>query len=188
MTGSPGSLTQMTRCAATGSRQPRSSSGWTASRSTRPRSRRAAAGPTRIWFGSPRLEARGEIDGLAGREGRVAVVGDDLAGLDADAGLEAELPDAVERRDRRADGALGVVLVRERHAERGHDGVAGELLDRPAVGDDAVRDLVEEAAHAPADDLGVGVVHELRGGDEVDEKHGGELALHASMVVARLRG
>ena len=126
------------------------------------------------------LEPRGEIDGLAGREGRVAVVGDDLAGLDADAGFEAELLDAVERRDRRADGALGVVLVRERHAEGGHDGVAGELLDRPAVRDDAVRDLVEEAAHAPADDLGVGVVHELRGGDEVDEQHGGELALHAS--------
>ena len=176
----------MTRCAATGSRQPRSSSGSSGSSSTRPRSRRAAAGPTRISFGSALLlEARGEVDGLAGRERRVAVVGDDLAGLDADPRLEAELLDALERRDRRADGALGVVLVRERHAEGGHDGVAGELLDRAAVRDDAVRDLVEEAADAPADDLGIGVGDELRRGDEVDEEHGCELALHASMVVAR---
>ena len=130
------------------------------------------------------LQARGEVDGLAGRERRVAVVGDDLAGLDADPRLEAELLDAVERRDGGADGALGVVLVRERDAEGGHHGVAGELLDRPAVRDDAVRDLVEEAADAPADDLGIRVGEELRRGDEVDEQHRCELALHASMVVA----
>ena len=56
---------------------------------------------------------------------------------------------------RRADGALGVVLVGERDAEGGHDGVACELLDRAAVRDDAVRDLVEEAVDAPPDDLRV---------------------------------
>ena len=83
--------------------------------------------------------------------------------------LEAELLDAVERRERGADGALGVVLVRERDAEGGHHGVAGELLDRAAVRDDAVRDLLEEAVDAPADDLGVGVGDELRRVDEVDE-------------------
>ncbi len=35
--------------------------------------------------------------------------------------------------ERGADRALGVVLVRLRDAERGHHGVAGELLDDPAV-------------------------------------------------------
>ena len=65
--------------------------------------------------------------------------------------------DAVERRERGADGALGVVLVLERHAEGGHHGVARELLHRPAVGDDAVRDLVEEAADAAAHDLRIDV-------------------------------
>ena len=34
-----------------------------------------------------------------------------------------------------ADGALGVVLVRLRDAERGHHRVAGELLHDAAVGD-----------------------------------------------------
>src|SRR5207253_897434 len=62
---------------------------------------------------------------------------------------------------------------------------AGELLDRPSVRDDAVGDLVEEPGHLAADDLRVRVGDELRGGDEVDEQHGRELALHLVMVVAR---
>ena len=90
------------------------------------------------------LQPRGEVDGLAGGERRLAVVDDDLAGLDADARLEPELAHPLEDRERRPDGALGVVLVRQRHAEGGHDGVAGELLDDAAVRDDAVRDLLEE--------------------------------------------
>ena len=69
-----------------------------------------------------------------------------------------------------ANGALCVVLVRERHAEGRHHGVAGELLDDAAVRDDAVRDLVEELRDAPADDLRVGAREELRRGDEVDEQ------------------
>ena len=80
------------------------------------------------------LEPRGDVDGLAGREGRLGVVDDDLAGLDADPRLEAELVDGVEDRDRCAHGSLGVVLVRLRDPEGGHDGVAGELLDDAAVG------------------------------------------------------
>src|SRR5439155_1280307 len=54
-----------------------------------------------------RLEAGCEVHGLARREGGVAVVRDDLAGLDADPRLETELLDALERRERRAHGALG---------------------------------------------------------------------------------
>jgi hypothetical protein len=128
------------------------------------------------------LQARGQVDGLAGREGGVAVVGDDLAGLDPHSRLEPELPHALERHEARADRALGVVLVRERDAERRHHGVPGELLDGAAVGDDAVRDLVEEAVDPPADDLRVGVGDELGRGDEVDEQDGCELPLHDAMV------
>ena len=70
--------------------------------------------------------------------------------------------------------------MRERHPEGGHDGVARELLDGAPVGHDAVRDLVEEPADAPADDFRVRVGERLGGRDEVDEKHCRELALHTS--------
>src|SRR5205823_12966229 len=63
------------------------------------------------------LEARREVDRLAGGEGRVASAGDDLARLEADARLELELADGVEDSQRGSDRALGVVLVRLRDAE-----------------------------------------------------------------------
>ena len=95
---------------------------------------RCAPGPIRSSPGLRRLlEARGDVDRLAGREGRLGLVRDDLAGLDADARLQLELADGVEDREPGAHGALGVVLVRLRNAERGHHRVAGELLDDPAV-------------------------------------------------------
>src|SRR5581483_2765593 len=116
----PGSAAQTTRLASIGARKPRRSSVPAGSSSMRPPTRRAAPGPTRISPGAL-LQPRGEVDGFAGGEGRRGVVGDDLARLDADAGLEAELANPLERGERRADGALGVVLVREGHAEGGHD-------------------------------------------------------------------
>ena len=124
------------------------------------------------------LEPRGDVDGLAGREGRVAVVGDDLARLDADPGLELEVRDGLHDRERRPDGPLRVVLVRARDPERGHHRVAGELLHRAAVGDDAPGDVLEEARHAPANDLRVIGREELRRLDEIDEEDGRELALY----------
>ena len=102
------------------------------------------------------LEARGEVHGLAGRESGLGVLDDDLAGLDADANLQSELRDGGHDLQSRPQGALGVVLVRQRHAERGHHGVAGELLDGAAVRLDAARDVVEVAVDALADDLGIG--------------------------------
>src|SRR5207245_1951348 len=86
----------------------------------------------------PTRGAASEVDRLSGGEGRVALLlGDDLARLDADAGLEVELTHLLERGERGPDCALGVVLVGERDAEGGHDRVAGELLHRAAVRDDA---------------------------------------------------
>ena len=84
--------------------------------------------------------------------------------------------------DRGADGALGVVLVRERNAEGGHHGIAGELLDDAAVRRDAARDVIEEPLHAPAHDLGIGGGDEVRRRDEVDEEDGRELALHPGIL------
>ena len=130
--------------------------GPTSSVSTAPIVSRCAKGPTRISPGcASLLEPRRDVDRLAGREGRVGLVGDDLARLDADPRLEPELVHRVEDRRGGADGALGVVLVRLRDPERGHDGVAGELLDDAAVRGDAVRDVLEERVDAAADDLRV---------------------------------
>src|SRR6202035_449652 len=112
----------------------------------------------------------------------------DLAGLDADASLEVELLDLGERREAGAHGALGVVLVRERDSEGGHDRVAGELLHRAAVRDDAVRHLVEEARDLAPDDLRIAAGKVLGRVDEVDEKDGDELALHALHGSWALRG
>jgi hypothetical protein len=125
------------------------------------------------------LEPRGEVDGLARGERRLrVVVGDDLAGLDPDPRLEPQLANPLQRREARAHGALCVVLVRQRHAERGHHRVAGELLDDPTVRDDAMGDLLEELRDATADDLGVRACEELRRGDEIDEQDGCELPFH----------
>src|SRR5207247_355914 len=128
------------------------------------------------------LEARCDVDRLAGRERRVAGAGHDLSGLDSDAGAQLEALNAVEDLERGANRALRVVLVRLGHAERGHDGVAGELLDRPAVGLDAARHLVEEPRDTATHDLRVARGDERRGVDEVDEQDRGEFALHPSIV------
>ena len=72
--------------------RPFRSTGPMSSASTRPSVSRWAAGPISSWPGSADCcEPRGDGHRLAGREGRVGVVGDDLAGLDADARLELEL-------------------------------------------------------------------------------------------------
>ena len=56
-----------------------------------------------------------------------------FAGRDPDAELELLLDGEVADRERRADGALGVVLVCGRRAEERHHRVADELLDGAAV-------------------------------------------------------
>ena len=128
------------------------------------------------------LEARRDVDGLARRERRVGVVDDDLARLDADPGLEAELVNLLEDRQRGADRPLGVVLVGARDAERRHHGVAGELLHRPAVRLDALGDTLEEGRDPPSDNLGIRPRDELRRRDEVREQDRCELSFHHSEV------
>jgi hypothetical protein len=129
--------------------------------------------------GSRLLEAGGDVDRLPGGERRVAVLDDELAGLDADAHGQLAVP---VRHDRHGgpDRPLGVVLVRGRRAEDGEHGVAGELLDGPAVGVDLRLHALEEARHPSPCHLGVARRDERRGVDEVDEQRRCELALHVS--------
>ena len=86
-----------------------------------------------------RLEPGGGVDDVPGHHA-LALLGprakrdERLPGVDADAELELGLlvEDPVADRERGADGALRVVLVRHRRAEHGHHGVADELLHRAA--------------------------------------------------------
>ena len=174
---------QTTRQAASGSRRPLTSTGPTSSISRLPSARLRAAGPIRISPGAAACcsrAARLTASPVANVES--VVVDDDLARLDPDPRLEPERVHRFEDPDRGSHGALGVVLVRLRDPEGGEHGVAGELLHDAAVRGHAVRDPVEEARHAAADDLGVGRGDERGRADEIDEQHGGELALHPSSV------
>ena len=66
--------------------------------------------------------------------GRAGVERDErLAGRDPDSELEPLLDREVADGERGANGALGIVLVRDGGAEERHHGVADELLDRAPV-------------------------------------------------------
>jgi hypothetical protein len=114
------------------------------------------------------LEPGRHVDGVAGRH-RLARPGrrggEHLARVHADP--QPEL-DAVRRLElvvqvaqpalhpkRRAQGACGVVLVCGGHAERSHDGVADELLDRPALRLDLLPHRGEEPRQHILQRLGV---------------------------------
>ena len=132
------------------------------------------------------LEPGRQVDRLAGRERRLGVVGDDLAGLDPDPRLQPEPVHGIHDRDGRAHGPLGVVLVRLRDAERRHDRIAGELLDDAAVGRDAVRDVLEEGRHTATDDLRITCGDELGRADQIDEDDSCELPFHHLIVETRV--
>ncbi len=91
----------------------------------------------------------------------------------------AELLDRLEDPERRPHGALGVVLVRDGGAEHGHDGVADELLHRPAEALDVGLHALVVRAQRRADVLGVGAIGATREADEVDEEHRDDLPLLA---------
>ena len=109
---------------------------------------------------------------------------DHLAGVDRDADVQVErrvglvqLLDGVARGERRAHGALGVVLVRDRCAEDGHDRVADELLHGAAealdLGAQARVVRGEHRAHVLRVEL-LGAAGEA---DEVGEEDRDDLAL-----------
>ena len=79
-----------------------------------------------------------------------------------------------------AHGALGVVLVQDRHAEDGDHGVADELLDRAAVGLYGLAGDGVVAAQEAVDELGVVALGERGEVDEVTEQGGDDAALFAA--------
>ncbi len=88
--------------------------------------------------GCRRLHAGRSVHDVAGDEGlalgRSGVERDEsLAGVDGDADVQPVLDHRVAHGERRPNGALRVVLVRDGSAEDGHHGIPDELLDRPAV-------------------------------------------------------
>src|SRR4029078_5546618 len=99
------------------------------------------------------LEPCGDVHRLAGGKGGLRSVDDDLAGLDADAGLELELVHCCTHCECSTRRAERIVLVCLRHGESGHHGITGELLDDATVLDDAARDRLEEPRDTATHDL-----------------------------------
>ena len=69
--------------------------------------------------------------------------------------LAAERRDHVDEIEGRADGAFGVILVRDGRAPQGHHRIADELLDRTAVASDDHPGPLEVAVLEVADGLRV---------------------------------
>ena len=92
------------------------------------------------------------------------------------------LADPVADRERRADGALGVVLVRDRRAEDGHHRVADELLDRAAEALELGAQARVVGPQERPDVLWVELLGARREADEVGEEHRDDLALLARLL------
>jgi len=134
------------------------------------------------------LQPGGQVDDVPDhqRAAHPGVAGHDLAGVDAGVQLQPHPPLAPQPVVQLGQGGVhvagrpdrpqGVVLVGGRDAEHGHDGVAGELLDRAAVAaDDRPHGLVV-AGHDPRQRLGVEPLAQGRGAAQVAEDHGHGLA------------
>ena len=160
---------------------PFSSRGPASSTTRLPAASRYAVGPTRISPGRRGLlESRCQVDGLAGRERRLGVVDDDLAGLDPDARLELELVDRLDAsrapRARRAARRPRVPAGRRTRPARRRRRTSRRSRRAASTQCETVS---KNCVHAAAHDLGVGAGDEPRRVDEVDEQHRCELALHA---------
>ena len=124
------------------------------------------------------LQPRGGVDGVA-EHGALAVdaaLHGGPAGQHADAELEArkahlltERRNGARQRQRGTHRPLRIVLVRDRRAPDGHDGVADELLDRPAEALDQAPAALEVAAEQLAHLLRVAMLGERRVAHEVRE-------------------
>ena len=135
-----------------------------------------------------RLEATGRVHQVTGDQPLVGRTDGDrsLAGQDTGAGLEppgraiAQGAHGGDHVEGRADRPLGIVLVAGRGTPHGHDRIADELLDGPAVAADDLARAVEVARQEVADGLGVAALGQRREPDEVSEQDGDDLALGAT--------
>ena len=124
------------------------------------------------------LEAGGDVDGIAGCE-PLRGADDDLAGVDANPRLDAELRQRVPHLDRGSQGTQRIVFVELRHAEDGHHRIADELLNGAAVPLDNRLHLVEVAPEERAQRLRVDRFAQRGRTDDVAEKDGYDLAVLA---------
>ena len=133
----------------------------------------------RLGRGCRLLEARSHVDRIARHERLTLATDDDLTRVDPHPRLEAV------RRDR--DTHLrccthrpeGVVLVRHRDPENRHHRIADELLDGATVTLDDRAEILEIAAHPPAQSFGIGRLAQRRRTHEIAEEDGDDLALLA---------
>ena len=109
-----------------------------------------------------------------------------LAGVDADAHLDRRTPTSAPVGGQRLLHAqrgphrpLGVVLVGDRRAEQGDDGVADDLVDLAAERGDVADEPLEAAVDQVLDLLGIGRLAERREADQIGEDHGGDPPLVA---------
>jgi hypothetical protein len=86
------------------------------------------------------------------------------------------LRDRVPYLGRRPQGTQGVVLVDTRDPEHGHHCVTHELLDGSAMTFEDRAQFRVEPVHKFAEHLGIHVVAQRRGSDQVAEKDGDGLA------------
>ena len=138
-----------------------------------------------------RLDPRGGVEHVAGSRPLALARPrpehhERLAGVDAGPDVEVEplvllvqLGDSLPDRERRADGALGIVLVGLRRAEQREDGVAAELLEGAAVGLELAADACVVRSHERLHVLGVEILGASGRADEVDEDRGDDLSLLA---------
>ncbi len=89
-------------------------------------------------------------------------------------------------RERRVDGALSVILVRQGSAEDRHDGVTDVLVDRAFVAADLACELVEVRPEDAAKLLGVEPLAERRRTRKIREQDGDDLALLAEIPEFRV--
>ena len=94
------------------------------------------------------LEARRDVDGIAGDERLALAADDDPARVDPDPCLESVLRDRGTHLRCCTHRPESVVLVRDRDPEDRHDRVADELLDGATVTLDDHAEILEVAAHA----------------------------------------
>ena len=164
---------------------PFSSSGSTGSVSAAPRTSSSVASPISTSFGAAACCRRAATLTASPVASRSVGAGDDLARVDTDAPLDAELRERLPHLHRRAAGAEGVVLVYGRHAEDGHDRVADELLDRAAVALDDRLHALEVPSEQRLHRLGISRLAERRRSDDVAEEHGDDLPMHTAIIARR---
>src|SRR5512133_1015003 len=130
-----------------------------------------------------RLQPRGGVDDIAGGNPRSLVRpcvhgNQSLAGVDADADVQVRLVHSpVADRERRPHGSLRIVFVRHRRSEEGYDGIADELLHRPAEALELLANARVIVRQEGANVFGVEPFRLGRRADEIAEDGGDDLPL-----------